>query len=415
MGFLRMVRFQSLCLALLASLGLPTGASELVTTISTGQGSCTNGERLTVWVNILNPGSAPADHDFSRKLPAVLSSGDQRVPFDLSLTAPAGPGVRPVAPGSFVRVPYEFIVPARAAGTIFVTLTDAQHSTVSLTVTAPQQLPPMFSRVAKAAPAPQSDDPEQPRLAFDPNGYFRRHFFGYDPVYFIAGAEAPTAKFQFSFRYRTIDVGDTGLGWLAERISYATNIYFAYTQVSLWDLAAPSAPFLDTSYKPEIHYWWQNVTRADRDARFHLDLQGGYQHESNGKEPPDSKSINMLYLQPTLFLGDRDRFHLSLGVRAWVYILDLTDNPDIADYRGHFDVRATLGWPDHIQLSALGRVGDGFDHGSAMLDLTYPLFGTSGRGLSLYLHAQYFTGYGESLLEYNRRSDAIRFGFSIYR
>jgi outer membrane phospholipase A len=34
---------------------------------------------------------------------------------------------------------------------------------------------------------------------------------------------------------------------------------------------------------------------------------------------------------------------------------------------------------------------------------------------SLYLQAQYFTGYGESLLGYKQRSDIFRAGFALYR
>lgn len=411
-----MFRFSGRCavvLLLLALAATRSVASDLVATLSAAPQPLTNGQTATVWLNVLNPGAADADHPVVRKLPATLVVGNQRVPFDLTL-AGSGPEVRMIPANGFLRLSYEFIVPPNVDGPVQVMLNDPPHSAVSLPVaTMPK---PMFTRVEKREAKAEPEAPQQPRIPFDANDYFRRHFYGYDPVYFIAGAETPTAKFQFSLRYRALDVGDTGLGWVAERLSYATNVYFAYTQVSLWDLAAPSSPFLDTSYKPEVHYWWRNVTGQKDDSHwFHMDLQAGYQHESNGKDTPDSRSINLLYAQPTLFFGDRNRFHLSLGARAWVYILDLSDNPDIADYRGHFDVRATLGWPDHLQLSALVRAGDGFDHGSAMIDLTYPLFGQSGRGLSLYLHAQYFTGYGESLLEYNRRSDAVRFGFSIFR
>jgi outer membrane phospholipase A len=33
----------------------------------------------------------------------------------------------------------------------------------------------------------------------------------------------------------------------------------------------------------------------------------------------------------------------------------------------------------------------------------------------VYLHAQYFIGYGESLLLYNERGTSFRLGFSFYR
>jgi len=68
-----------------------------------------------------------------------------------------------------------------------------------------------------------------------------------------------------------------------------------------------------------------------------------------------------------------------------------------------------------LQLSALGRVGDDANRGSLQLDVTYPLMKILWGNSSLYLQAQYFTGYGESLLLYRLRSDVYRFGFAIYR
>ena len=37
------------------------------------------------------------------------------------------------------------------------------------------------------------------------------------------------------------------------------------------------------------------------------------------------------------------------------------------------------------------------------------------RSFSLYLHVQYFTGYGESLVRYNERDSAFRAGFALTR
>jgi outer membrane phospholipase A len=77
-------------------------------------------------------------------------------------------------------------------------------------------------------------------------------------------------------------------------------------------------------------------------------------------------------------------------------------------------LRAVIGWRRGLQLSALGRMGHEGNNSSAQFDLTYPTMKILG-SFSVYLHAQYFTGYGESLLRYNQRSDVIRVGISLYR
>ena len=76
-------------MALMAVIGLSAGASELVTTLSTTTEVLTNGQKLTIWLNILNPGNATEDFDVPPKLPATVVSGSQRVPFDLTLAADA--------------------------------------------------------------------------------------------------------------------------------------------------------------------------------------------------------------------------------------------------------------------------------------------------------------------------------------
>jgi outer membrane phospholipase A len=98
-----------------------------------------------------------------------------------------------------------------------------------------------------------------------------------------------------------------------------------------------------------------------------------------------------------------------------VYVGNLDDNPDLPDYLGHFGLRAIVGWQRGLQLSAVGRLGDDPDHTSLQLDLTYPLMRLLGDSFSLYLQAQYFTGYGESLLGYDQRGSSFRIGLGLYR
>ncbi|MCL4180759.1 MAG: phospholipase A [Verrucomicrobia bacterium] len=207
----------------------------------------------------------------------------------------------------------------------------------------------------------------------------------------------------------------TGESWLATKWSGVTNLSVAYTQTSLWDWNEPSAPFFDSSYKPEVNYTWLRVDGGHWGDWICLDLQGGPQHESNGKGDADSRSLNLAYLRTTVTLGRIGRFQVSVSPKAFVYLGDLSDNSDIADYRGYLELRAIMGWSDNVQLAATTRVGKDFDRASLQLDLTYPMWKLPVLRSSVFLQAQYFTGYGESLLRYNERSDSLRAGFALFR
>jgi phospholipase A1/A2 len=259
----------------------------------------------------------------------------------------------------------------------------------------------------EASPLNESERPAGP----DPVEFFRRHFFPFEPFYFIAGTETPNAKFQISLKYQlfTDDV------WLATKWSGVTNLFVAYTQTSLWDWNEPSAPFYDTSYKPELNYTWQRVDGGHWGDAIRLDLQGGLQHESNGQDDADSRSLNLAYLRTTVTFGRIGKFQVTVSPKVFVYVGDLSDNSDIADYRGYVELRTTLGWSDNVQLAATTRVGKDFDRASLQLDLTYPMWKLPVLRSSVFLQAQYFTGYGESLLRYDERGDSFRAGFALFR
>jgi phospholipase A1/A2 len=226
-----------------------------------------------------------------------------------------------------------------------------------------------------------------------------------EPMYFVAGPRGGwSARFQLSFKYRLFDIG-TGFGrdqpWLA-------GFYFGYTQNSLWDLSSPSRVFRDTSYRPSLFWQWM---RAD-EKTFVDGLRAGFEHESNGRDGPDSRSIDIAFVRPIWRWRDtRDR-ELTFFPRLYTY-LARDENPDIHHYRGHVDWTLRYDAAGEWIATALARRGT-IGKGSLQLDLSRRARDLRFGPVGGYLHAQFFTGYGEDLLNYNvRTSWQLRVGFAI--
>lgn len=266
----------------------------------------------------------------------------------------------------------------------------------------------------------------------------RRHISSYDPIYFAVGwRERFNARFQFSFKYRVFDRGPPGEPWLRQ---LARDFYMAYTQTSIWDLESFSKPFYDSSYKPTAFILHEFDRDGSNDWRF--SLQAGAQHESNGKgggaaptpgssggllspttalrHPSDTRSLNTLYLAPTVRWMAGNDFFVEAKVRASA-LYQSDENPDIGRYRGHVELTLRTGYDRGFQFSAHAR-GTPQAHGSLELNMTWPAIETPLLKLVLppslggYAQVQYFNGYGESLLDYDvRRKDQLRFGLMIVR
>ena len=87
------------------------------------------------------------------------------------------------------------------------------------------------------------------------------------------------------------------------------------------------------------------------------------------------------------------------------------DNPDLVTYRGRADF--TLGWSSGLHTASLlyrttlreGR------YGAFQFDWTYPVFSDQPNGLRWYV--QLFSGYGETLTDYNFRQNSVGVGFTF--
>lgn len=236
-------------------------------------------------------------------------------------------------------------------------------------------------------------------------------FAAHEPSYFLVGHRegVTTARFQFSFKYKLFDQDSVTTQWLPP----LSGMHFAYTQTAIWDLSANSKPFRDTSYRPAMIWDWQGEEKAGDTAVW--STQAGFEHESNGKQAPDSRSINIAYVEPHWHTTIGDDGYLNLGARLFTY-LERGENPDIADYRGHAIWMLTTGRPDGAQYRLTWRQGSKSERYSLQLDLSYPLRRQYFANTGGYIYAQVLSGYGETLLDYNvKRSPQLRLGFAVVR
>ena len=231
----------------------------------------------------------------------------------------------------------------------------------------------------------------------------------HNPIYFVYGGGDQAAKFQLSFKYRAATLSEN-----ADKGTLST-LQFAYTQRSLWDITSNSSPFYDTSYMPEAFWEWYRLPKAGEvNHGSLLGLQSGVIHESNGRAGLESRSLNSAFVRAVFSFGPNESWNLKLSPEAFAYYGSLGDNLNIKNYRGYTRLRGIFGKADSVALGFSLNAGKDFNHFTYQLDFTVPMH-VRVLDLSVFFHVQYFNGYGESLLSYQQKSDALRAGFSLSR
>jgi phospholipase A1 len=194
------------------------------------------------------------------------------------------------------------------------------------------------------------------------------------------------------------------------------SLWFGYTQQSYWQLfnGGISRPFRSTDHEPEAIYVYP--TDFSLPAGWRVRYSGaGIVHQSNGQALPLSRSWNRAYLM----LGAEKDNVARIQARIWKRLHESSnsdDNPGISDYigraelQGYWDVdkRNTVGATLRHSLRSAGN-------GSARLEWLRTLGQGAANGPvnDLRLHVQLFNGYGDSLLDYNRRRTVLSVGVSL--
>lgn len=185
-------------------------------------------------------------------------------------------------------------------------------------------------------------------------------------------------------------------------------ISVAYTQKSFWQTAKYSLPFRETNYEPELFIQFPN-----EDNNFLKSYKFGFIHSSNGKgDELLSRSWNRIYIQSDFQLSN-----LFIIPKIWYKIPEKEpDNPDIEDYYGYGDLTFVYAYKKHlIELTLRDNLE--FNHnnrGSAEFNWTFPLpklfYSTNTYGLF-----QIFSGYGNSLIDYDREVNKVGLGIALSR
>jgi len=302
-----------------------------------------------------------------------------------------------------IRRSYRGVLPTKLSGLVRIELVEIESNRLALVISTSDTIDQMKTsedNFAKPVPKPIKTGsllftPNEPALSVN------------EPMYFIIGNNSgAVARFQLSFKYQLFDPDSLPVTWFPP----LSGMYFGYTQASLWDLGDKSKPFYDTSYRPS--FFWQGMIRGEN---LLPDLwRAGYEHESNGKDGTDSRSINTLFIQPIWHTEFSNGRSLIFAPKLYGY-LSKSDNPDIPRYRGYADWILRYGREEGRIFMLQVRSGTA-GYGSAQFDFSYPLRRPLFTRAGGFIYLQVFTGYGQSLLDYNRDDGTqVMLGFSMVR
>lgn len=202
-------------------------------------------------------------------------------------------------------------------------------------------------------------------------------------------------KFQVSFQKGLTD----------NLLGLHESFVMAYTQTSWWQTASESAPFRETNYQPEL---FMIMPHFDQDS-FIKAYQFGIVHQSNGQDTPKSRSWNRVYAKAFFQAGG-----LVISPRVWYRIPEnasTDDNPNIDDYLGYGDLELIYPWKQQtFKMLVRNNMRSEDNKGAVQFDWTFPLWEQN-----LFGYIQVYSGYAESLIDYDKRTNRIGVGFALSR
>lgn len=227
-------------------------------------------------------------------------------------------------------------------------------------------------------------------------------YFGlYKDNYFIFGTSAnhtpsrtnSNIKFQISIAQRLT----------RSTLPWGTYLYLFYSQKCFWNVLENSMPMTDLNFNPGIGLTKPFFVKNRYIGKATLIVE----HESNGRDSIWSRSWNRVALAANVLVTK----NLMVHGKIWVPIVDGEHNRDIVHYCGFWQVGFQV-LSDNRRfvggVTCIKRNGWNLNS-NVVVDLAFRLF----RQENQYLYLQFYNGYGEGLLEYNKFHSQVRVGLLI--
>ncbi|MEE2003315.1 phospholipase A [Alkalimonas sp. MEB108] len=189
-------------------------------------------------------------------------------------------------------------------------------------------------------------------------------------------------------------------------------LFFAFTQQAYWQSynSAVSSPFRETNYEPELILAFPHFLGVDQAASRIVSVS--LSHQSNGRAGDLSRSWNRLKLNWVGSIGD-----VFVSVTPWYRFPEKAkrfegdpkgdDNPDISHYMGYFEIAAA--YKNQSETYRLMVRNNLKSDNKGALQFSYS------RPMNKYLrwYVSFFTGYGDSMIDYNRPVTRFGLGFEL--
>jgi len=233
----------------------------------------------------------------------------------------------------------------------------------------------------------------------------------YKDNFFLAGDDEAQVKAQVSAKYNIFWPSSTGF-------------YLGYTQTSKW-ICYDKRDTFQTAYQPEVFYSFESGKNIFNNASIpfvdYIQVSP-INHISNGTEGTDHRGMNIYYGQIQMSAGDV--VNLGFNVKGFNYYSKSKRNIDIEDYKGHYEADVFIKLRSknvflldkeelHFKFGGYEKSPDALDAEKSTRKGWYAVEARF-RILTSYVQPrffiQYFKGYDEILIDYNKKTESFRAG-----